>query len=157
MNKEAVRKAVQFGCAIQAKLPNSANLIVNPIFILIVHAISKLLNMINPLSLGEQLSQKSMEKKKLLPSIVSILKMMRECSSIFPTFAGVDYNRAGCPLIEIVSEPCIHSAQEAVAYAMAVKAILQYIDVSDCNMEEGSLRVDTNISVRPKGEKGLAQ
>ena len=73
----------------------------------------------------------------------------------FSTFAGVDYNRAGSPLIEIVSEPCIHTAQQAVAYATTIKAILQYIDVSDCNMEEGSLRVDTNISVRPKGEKGL--
>lgn len=73
----------------------------------------------------------------------------------FTTFAGVDYNRAGVPLIEIVSEPCIHTAKEAVAYCMAVKAILQYIDASDCNMEEGSLRVDANISVRPKGEQGL--
>ena len=61
------------------------------------------------------------------------------------------------PLIEIVSEPCIHTAQEAVAYAMAVKAILQYIDASDCNMEEGSLRIDANISVRPKGETGSSK
>jgi hypothetical protein len=73
----------------------------------------------------------------------------------FSSFAGVDYNRAGCPLIEIVSEPCIHAPEEAVAYALAIKAILQYIDASDCNMEEGSLRVDTNISVRRKGEKGF--
>jgi aspartyl-tRNA(Asn)/glutamyl-tRNA(Gln) amidotransferase subunit B len=73
----------------------------------------------------------------------------------FSNFAGVDYNRAGVPLVEIVSEPCIHSAKQAVAYGMAVKAILQYIDASDCNMEEGSLRMDANISVRKKGEKGL--
>ena len=69
----------------------------------------------------------------------------------FPTFAGVDYNRAGVPLIEIVSEPCIHTSKEAVAYATAVKAILQYIDACDCNMEEGSIRMDVNVSVRPKG------
>jgi aspartyl-tRNA(Asn)/glutamyl-tRNA(Gln) amidotransferase subunit B len=73
----------------------------------------------------------------------------------FSNFAGVDYNRAGVPLIEIVSKPCIHSAKEASAYAMAVRAILQYIDASDCNMEEGSLRMDTNISVRKKGEQGF--
>jgi aspartyl-tRNA(Asn)/glutamyl-tRNA(Gln) amidotransferase subunit B len=73
----------------------------------------------------------------------------------FSNFAGVDYNRAGVPLIEIVSEPCIHSAREAVSYAMAIKAILQYLDVSDCNMEEGSLRFDANVSVRLKGEAGL--
>ncbi|MBS0655492.1 MAG: Asp-tRNA(Asn)/Glu-tRNA(Gln) amidotransferase subunit GatB, partial [Verrucomicrobia bacterium] len=73
----------------------------------------------------------------------------------FSTFAGVDFNRAGVPLVEIVSEPCIHTPKEASAYCMAIKAILEYIDASDCNMEEGSLRFDVNVSVRKKGEKGL--
>ena len=72
----------------------------------------------------------------------------------FNTFAG-ETTTGRVPLVEIVSEPCIHSSKEAVAYAMAIKAILQYIDASDCNMEEGSLRVDTNISIRLVGEKGL--
>lgn len=73
----------------------------------------------------------------------------------FSTFAGVDYNRAGVPLIEIVSAPCLHSAEEAAAYLTGLKAILQYADVSDANMEQGHLRVDCNISVRPRGEKTL--
>jgi aspartyl-tRNA(Asn)/glutamyl-tRNA(Gln) amidotransferase subunit B len=73
----------------------------------------------------------------------------------FSTFAGVDYNRAGVPLLEIVSEPCMHSAKEAATYAMTIKAIMEYLDASDCNMDEGSLRIDANVSVRPKNEKGL--
>ncbi len=73
----------------------------------------------------------------------------------FSQFAGVDFNRSGVPLIEIVSEPCMHSAQDAVAYAMAIRSILDYLDVSDCNMEEGSIRFDVNVSVRKKGETGL--
>lgn len=73
----------------------------------------------------------------------------------FSNFAGIDYNRAGAALIEIVSEPCMHSAKDAVSYAMAIKSIVEYLDVSDCNMEEGSLRFDTNISIRKKGEKTL--
>ncbi|MEZ5314906.1 MAG: Asp-tRNA(Asn)/Glu-tRNA(Gln) amidotransferase subunit GatB [Chlamydiales bacterium] len=73
----------------------------------------------------------------------------------FSHFTGIDYNRAGVPLIEIVSQPCIFSSKEAIAYAMSIKAILQYLDVSDCNMEEGSLRIDANISVRPKHSKEL--
>lgn len=73
----------------------------------------------------------------------------------FNSFAGVDYNRAGVPLIEIVSTPCIFSSEEAVAYAVALKSLLSYLDISDCNMEEGSLRFDANISVRPKGSKEL--
>jgi len=63
----------------------------------------------------------------------------------------VDYNRAGVPLLEIVSEPDLRSPDEAFAYLVSLKAILQYLDVSDCNMEEGSLRCDANVSVRKKG------
>jgi len=69
----------------------------------------------------------------------------------FTNFAGVDYNRAGVPLIEIVSMPCMHSPKEASAYAMAIKAILEYLGASTCNMEEGALRMDVNVSVRPRG------
>ncbi|MPL65632.1 Aspartyl/glutamyl-tRNA(Asn/Gln) amidotransferase subunit B [bioreactor metagenome] len=67
----------------------------------------------------------------------------------------VDYNRTGVPLIEIVSEPDMRSPEEAKAYLEKMKAILQYIDVSDCKMEEGSLRCDANISLRPHGTETL--
>lgn len=67
----------------------------------------------------------------------------------------VDYNRAGVPLLEIVSEPDLRSPEEAYEYLTALKAILQYLDVSDCDMEKGSLRCDANVSVRPKGESKL--
>ena len=64
----------------------------------------------------------------------------------------VDLNRAGVPLIEIVSEPDIRSAEEAEKYLRKIKSILEYIEVSDCKMQEGSLRADVNVSVRKKGE-----
>ncbi len=67
----------------------------------------------------------------------------------------VDLNRAGTPLIEIVSEPDISSPQEAVEYMKKLRAIVRYIGVCDGNMEEGSLRCDANVSVRPKGTKEL--
>ena len=63
----------------------------------------------------------------------------------------VDLNRCGVPLIEIVSEPDIRSSEEAKAYLETLKNILQYIDVSDCKMQEGSIRCDVNVSIRPKG------
>jgi aspartyl-tRNA(Asn)/glutamyl-tRNA(Gln) amidotransferase subunit B len=66
-----------------------------------------------------------------------------------------DVNRCGTPLIEIVSEPDLRSAQEAYAYLTAVKQILQYLGICDCNMEEGSLRCDANISLRPRGATKL--
>ena len=69
--------------------------------------------------------------------------------------SGIDFNRCGVPLLEIVTEPDLHSAEQAFAYLTALKQILQYIGVSDCNMEEGSLRAEANISVRPKGSETL--
>ena len=65
--------------------------------------------------------------------------------------SAVDYNRAGVPLIEIVSEPDLRSSAEARAYLEKLKAILEYTEVSDCKMQEGSLRCDANISVMPEG------
>lgn len=70
-------------------------------------------------------------------------------------FAGslVDFNRCGVPLIEIVSEPDLRSSAEAKAYLDTIRSILQYLDISDCKMQEGSIRCDINVSVRPEGAK----
>jgi len=73
----------------------------------------------------------------------------------YPGVTAIDLNRAGVPLIEIVSEPDIRSSAAAGAYLRILKQILQYLDVSDVSMEEGSLRVDANISVRPPGHVKL--
>ncbi len=73
----------------------------------------------------------------------------------YPGATAIDLNRSGVPLIEIVSEPEIRSAAAAGAYLRTLKQILQYLDVSDVSMEEGSLRVDANISVRPAGQVKL--
>lgn len=70
-------------------------------------------------------------------------------------YSFVDSNRCGVPLLEIVTEPDIRSPEEAKAFLEKLKAILQYIDISDCKMEEGSLRCDANISVRPAGSNIL--
>ena len=72
-----------------------------------------------------------------------------------PNQSYVDFNRAGVPLLEIVSEPDLKSPEEAVAYWRSVKEILEYIDVSDCNMEEGNFRCDANLSLRLVGSEEL--
>jgi len=71
----------------------------------------------------------------------------------FHGFTGVDLNRAGTPLLEIVSEPDMRSAREAVAYARKIHQIVRYIGICDGNMQEGSFRVDANVSVRVKGDE----
>ena len=67
----------------------------------------------------------------------------------------VDYNRSGVPLIEIVSEPDMRNAQEVIAYLEKLRLICQYLGVSDCKLQEGSMRADVNLSVRELGSKEM--
>jgi len=80
-------------------------------------------------------------------------KLLHAIGSRELDYSLVDYNRTGVPLMEIVSEPDIRSAEEAYQYLAALKNILEYLEVSDCNMEEGKFRCDANISLRPVGQK----
>ena len=81
-------------------------------------------------------------------------KLIHSTDSSVP-FSYVDLNRAGTPLIEIVSKPDLRSSEDAYLYLTTLKSILRYINVSDCNMEEGSLRCDANVSIRPIGSSEL--
>ena len=155
LNKEAIRKAVQFGCAVNANVQKFSKFDRKSYFYPDSPRNFQITQFEQPIVLGGTIvteinghEQSFAVNRVHLEDDAGMLKH-------FTSFAGVDYNRAGVPLIEIVSEPCLHSSDEAVAYAQAIKAILQYIDASDCNMEEGSLRVDANISVRLKGETKL--
>ena len=74
-------------------------------------------------------------------------------STHYANCTGLDYNRSGVPLMEIVSEPDMRSADEAYAYLTALKQIMEYADVSDCDMEKGQMRCDVNVSIRPRGQK----
>src|SRR5690349_7615161 len=80
-------------------------------------------------------------------------KSLHEGFSDAESKTAIDLNRTGVPLIEIVSEPDISSPEEAHEYLARLKEIILYTGVSDCNMEEGSLRADANVSVRPRGQK----
>jgi aspartyl-tRNA(Asn)/glutamyl-tRNA(Gln) amidotransferase subunit B len=71
----------------------------------------------------------------------------------FHGFSGIDLNRAGTPLLEIVSEPDMRSAKEAVAYMKKLHALVRYLEICDGNMQEGSFRCDANVSIRPKGHE----
>ncbi|HSW71092.1 MAG TPA: Asp-tRNA(Asn)/Glu-tRNA(Gln) amidotransferase subunit GatB [Gammaproteobacteria bacterium] len=73
----------------------------------------------------------------------------------FMDLSGIDLNRAGTPLLEIVSEPELRSAKEAIAYLKTVHALVRYLDICDGNMQEGSFRCDANVSIRPTGESKL--
>lgn len=69
--------------------------------------------------------------------------------------SGIDLNRAGTPLLEIVTEPELRSAEEAVGYARALHALVVWLGISNGNMQEGNFRCDANVSVRPKGQEAF--
>ncbi len=82
-------------------------------------------------------------------------KLVHQGNIMTSSYSMVDYNRTGVPLVEIVSEPDLRTPEEAKAYLEKLKAIIQYTGVSDCKMEEGSLRCDANVSIRPVGSEKL--
>lgn len=153
LNKEAVRKAVQFGCAVHAHICLVSSFDRKSYFYPDNPKNYQITQFDHPIVQGGMVTCDVGGKTQHFKINRAHLEEDAGMLKHFSQFSGVDYNRAGVPLLEIVSEACMHSPQEAVAYAMAIKAIMEYLDASDCNMEEGSLRIDANISVRPKGEQ----
>lgn len=151
LNKEVVRKAIQFGLAIGSEISKVSTFDRKSYFYPDSPRNFQITQFENPLLKGGSITANGKTFQINRAHIEDDAGMLKH----FTTFAGVDYNRAGAPLIEIVSEPCIHTAADAVAYAKSIRAIMLYLDACDGNMEEGSLRIDANISVRMKGEKGL--
>jgi aspartyl-tRNA(Asn)/glutamyl-tRNA(Gln) amidotransferase subunit B len=155
LNKEAVKKAVQFALAIKANIHKESYFDRKSYFYPDSPRNFQITQFEKPIMEGGAIIADVGGQTKIFPVNRAHIEDDAGMLKHFTNFAGVDFNRAGVALLEIVSEPCMHSPKEAVAYATALKAIMEYIGASDCNMEEGSLRVDANISVRHKGETSL--
>ncbi len=109
----------------------------------------------HPLCLGGGITIQTPNGPKLIR--INHIHLEEDAAKInhYGQFSGVDYNRGGTPLMEIVSEPDLSSQDEAMAYLQALKQILVYAGVSDCNLEEGNMRSDVNVSIRPEGQTTL--
>ena len=156
LNKEAVNMALSFGLAVNAKINQ--------------HSIFARKNYFYPdLPKGYQISQFELpivgQGEIEIPLDDGQNKMVRitrahleedagkSIHDLYDDFTAIDLNRAGTPLLEIVSEPDMRSAKEAVAYAKKIHALVQYIGICDGNMQEGSFRCDANVSIRKKGDE----
>lgn len=155
LNEEAVKKAVQFGLAVGADIPKVSRFDRKSYFYPDSPRNFQITQFDHPIVAGGTINADVEGESYTFEIDHAHLEDDAGMLKHFSSFAGVDYNRAGVPLIEIVSKPCMHSPRQATTYVRAVKAIMEYIDASDCNMEEGSLRVDANISIRRKGETEL--
>lgn len=155
LNREAVEKAVCFGTAINAKISLNSHFDRKSYFYPDSPRNFQITQFEKPIITGGEIMAECEGKSKTFQIQHAHLEDDAGMLKHFSDFTGVDYNRAGVPLLEIVSEPCMFSPKEASSYAIAIKALMEFLEISDCNMQEGSFRIDTNISVRPKGEKGL--
>lgn len=163
LNKEAVECAIKFGLAINAEVPQ--------------RSVFSRKNYFYPdLPKGYQISQFELpvvgkgevtiqvpesKKQPAYEKVIGITRAHLEedagksVHGAVEGMSGIDLNRAGTPLLEIVTEPDMRSAAEAVAYAKKLHELVQWIDICDGNMQEGSFRCDVNVSVRPKGTAEL--
>ena len=163
LNKQAVECAIKFGLAINADIP--------------ARSVFSRKNYFYPdLPKGYQISQfelpvvgkgaltiqvPAVGKNAAYEKVINITRAHLEedagksSHGIVEGMSGIDLNRAGTPLLEIVTEPDMRSAAEAVAYAKKLHELVQWIDICDGNMQEGSFRCDVNVSVRPKGSDKL--
>jgi aspartyl-tRNA(Asn)/glutamyl-tRNA(Gln) amidotransferase subunit B len=155
VNKEAVSKAIRFGLAVDAHI-NQINVFDRK-------------NYFYPdLPKGYQISQLELPivgEGKIDIMVDGETKTIgvtrahleedagKSIHDLYDDYTAVDLNRAGTPLLEIVSDPDMRSAEEAVAYAKKIHSLVQYIDICDGNMQEGSFRCDANVSIRPVGQK----
>ncbi len=155
LNKEAVKKAVQLGCALGSSVALVSYFDRKSYFYPDNPRNFQITQFNKPILSGGEVE---IELDGVVKTILIDRAHLEDDTGMlkhFSHFAGIDYNRAGTPLIEIVSTSCMRSAKEASAYAMALRRILLYLDISDCSMEESSIRMDANVSVRLKQETEL--
>lgn len=157
LNQEAVRKAVQFGLAVNGNISKFSAFDRKSYFYPDSPRNFQITQFEHPIIRGGTVTVDMQGHTKHFGIDRAHLEDDSGMLKHFSSFAGVDFNRAGVPLLEIVSKPCMHSPKEASAYAMAIRAIMHYIGASNCNMEEGSLRIDVNVSLRKKGEERLRE
>ena len=155
MNKEAVKLTVMSGLMLGCRINRHATFDRKNYFYPDMAKDYQISENESPLCIGGGVTIQTPQGPKFIR--INHIHLEEDAAKInhYASSSGVDFNRGGTPLMEIVSEPDLASADEAIAYLTALKEMLVYAGVSDCNLEEGNMRSDVNISIRPKGEKRL--
>jgi aspartyl-tRNA(Asn)/glutamyl-tRNA(Gln) amidotransferase subunit B len=157
LNKKAVEFAIKLGLACHCEITRSNYFARKNYFYPDLPKGYQISQHTTPVCIGGYVSIKTseVEKNVQLNRIHLEEDAGKSMHDVDPEATCVDYNRAGVALVEIVTEPCISSGEEAYTYLTELRKLLRYLEVCDGNMEEGSMRCDANISVRKKGEKKL--
>ncbi|GAB3261256.1 Asp-tRNA(Asn)/Glu-tRNA(Gln) amidotransferase subunit GatB [Chitinimonas naiadis] len=154
MNKVAVEKAIRFGLAIGAKINRKSVFARKNYFYPDLPKGYQISQFELPVVEGGQITIRVGDEDKVIRLTRAHLEedAGKSVHEDFHGMSGIDLNRAGTPLLEIVSEPDMRSSAEAIAYAKALHSLVTWIGICDGNMQEGSFRCDVNVSVRPKGQ-----
>jgi aspartyl-tRNA(Asn)/glutamyl-tRNA(Gln) amidotransferase subunit B len=157
MNKEAIQLAIKLGLACHCEIVTNNYFARKNYFYPDLPKAYQISQHTAPICRGGyvEVSVGKEIKKVLLNRIHMEEDAGKSVHDIDENFSGIDLNRAGIPLLEIVTEPCIKSSEEAYAYVTELRNMLRYLKVCDGNMEQGRLRCDVNISVRKKGDEKL--
>jgi len=157
VNKEAFYKAIRFGMAVGARINQTSIFDRKNYFYADLPKGYQITQMDLPIVLGGSIEITSDNSVKTINITRAHLEedAGKSIHDQFDGYSAIDLNRAGTPLLEIVSEPEISNAKEAVAYMKAMHQLVTYLDVSDGNMAQGSLRCDANVSIRKKGASKL--
>ena len=157
VNKEAFYKAIRFGMAVGAQINQTSIFDRKNYFYADLPKGYQITQMDLPIVIGGSIEIIIDELTKTINITRAHLEedAGKSIHDEFEGFSAIDLNRAGTPLLEIVSEPEISNAKEAVTYMKAIHQLVTFLDVSDGNMAQGSLRCDANVSIRKKGDKEL--
>ena len=158
LNKEVLKMAVKFGLAINASINSPTSFARKNYFYPDLPKGYQISQLDNPIVEGGSIdvSISNGESKRIGITRAHLEEDAgKSLHEDYEGMTGVDLNRAGTPLLEIVSEPDLRSANEAVSYLKKIHSIVRYLEISDGNMAEGSMRCDANVSVRKKGETTL--
>jgi len=157
LNEKAVEMAIMFGLAVNAKIENNSIFARKNYFYPDLPKGYQISQYEIPIVLGGSVEIETEEVKKTIRITRAHLEedAGKSIHDLFPNESAIDLNRAGTPLIEIVSEPDMVSAKEAVSYLKTIHTLVKYLEISDGNMQEGSFRCDANISLKEKGSTEL--
>ncbi len=161
LNRGAVERAIRFGLAIGAKIAPTSIFARKNYFYPDLPKGYQISQYELPVIQGGTITVQVGEGDKAYEKVIELTRAHLEedagksLHEDFHGMSGIDLNRAGTPLLEIVTEPVMRSSDEAVAYARALHSLVRWIDISDGNMQEGSFRCDANVSVRKKGTEKL--
>ena len=147
VNKECVRKAIEMALILNCKIPEYMEFDRKHYFYPDLPKGYQITQFFNPVGVnGEIEIEVNGEKKKIQIHDIHLEEDAASLDHYYDT-SNIDYNRAGVPLLELVTEPCMHSSDEALAFLEHVKSIYQYTDISDCDTKKGQIRADVNVSI----------